>query len=169
MDNKIIYVICSGEYSDYRIHGYFDNEEDAEKWCEYHNKIKDYYCDNDYYVDTLEKMEITTKEKNPVYKKYYDITFNIFNDDYKIKECFTGELEDIQNEINAGLFGTINFIILNDDKDKALKIALDKKAELLYIYYDILGGNKYTYENRFKILDQDISRLKTASKLIKFH
>lgn len=72
----------------------------------------------------------------------------------------------MQNEINAGLFGKINFIILNDDKDRALKIALDKKSKILYIYFNILQGNKYSYEDEYNILEQDIEKLKTSVKLL---
>lgn len=165
MNNEFIYVICSGEYSCRKFRGYFTNKEDAERWCEFYNKTRDDDKD-EYYIEKLKKMKITTKEKNPVYKKYYDITFNIFNDNYTVKERFLDESEDMQNEINAGLFGKINFIILNDDKDRALKIALDKKSKILYIYFNILQGNKYSYEDEYNILEQDIEKLKTSVKLL---
>ena len=75
MDEAVmVYGVFSGEYSDWEVHGYFDNEKDAKAYCE--EKNGGY---NKYYVLPL----INLKDGDPeVYRGYaynclYDTVFEL--------------------------------------------------------------------------------------------
>ena len=64
---KEIYVVTSGEYSDYGIVKIFENIEDAEHFCAIHNDdIKPY--DDNYYLEIYPLSEYGGEEKIQTYK-----------------------------------------------------------------------------------------------------
>ncbi len=128
----IIYLITSGEYSDYGVEGWFDNEEEAKIYCDVKNATDTYetYC-----VEELEKINITTKY-NEDYKKIktcYDVIFRNFNCSWKVDSIRENTYIGDKKEIS--LSGIIDNVIRNngfyrvsvttDNADKAEKIAQD--------------------------------------------
>ena len=73
----MIYGVFSGCYSDWRIIGYFENKDDAEKYVVSHNNITDEY--DEYYILTINNLKLTEEQKNIKVKQYHTVVF-----DYKI-------------------------------------------------------------------------------------
>ncbi len=83
----MVYAIFSGYYSDWDVHGYFTNPDDAYAFCEFHNKGKDRY--NKYCVRPIEEMSIDFTER-PNF--HYKFIFYAFVQDGTVGEVFLNEV-----------------------------------------------------------------------------
>lgn len=126
-----IYIVTSGEYSDYGINAVFLDKHEAELYCATHNKKKR-WCDcviEEY--ETKDGKIKTDREVVYVYKAYpNDYSF------IQIKEpvlMFRDEAEKEEPYLDLGLYSrwtSFPVILTKPNKKKALKIAQDKLAEL---------------------------------------
>ena len=70
----MIYAIFSGAYSDWEVHGYFTNPEEAYQYCFIMNHggdgEKHYWHDDDYYVEELEELSVEFVEKPSMHYKF---------------------------------------------------------------------------------------------------
>ena len=73
----MIYGVFSGCYSDWRIIGYFENEDDAEKYVASHNDIEDKY--DEYYILEINNLKLTEEQKNLKVKQYHHVVFDYEN------------------------------------------------------------------------------------------
>lgn len=130
-----VYAIFSGEYSDWNVHGFFTNEEDADKYCSFKNTENEY---EDFYVIRLDNIEREVDLGN--FKTSY-----LHEIDYR-KQSFLNKQESFtveriepcntkrENTISTNAYGMWFHIVLDEkNEEKAIKIAQDmlakKKAE----------------------------------------
>ena len=127
----MIYGVFGGCYSDWYIIGYFNNREEADKYC----------CvrgNGDYYVKSMKSLE-GIEDLSKVSLKYrHEIVFDLKDKEWIMREepnryeCYIDD--DLQcNSIEASLLlGWVCFVINidHDDRKLAEKIAQDYLAEL---------------------------------------
>jgi len=132
-----MYVVFGGEYSDWYMVGYFDNLEEAQKYCSCDkNKAKEYY------IEHSEKLSISNELKMKKLYRLQDITFDYKEDgtfkmrtknpwyDYSIKEYTKKDEKQIYQNYNS--IKWINYKIACDNRVKAEKIAQDRMTKLMY-------------------------------------
>lgn len=73
-----IYIVTTGEYSDYHIVKVFNDKQKAEKYIQLYNQK------NDYEYDKLDLEEYDITNTVPEYKDYIHIVYDITNDDLYI-------------------------------------------------------------------------------------
>lgn len=135
--NKI-YAIFSGEYSDWAVHGFFETEEEANNYCLIKNQNDKYYSDN-YYVEEIDKIDVNVKniEQRPYYICKFRFNNNIQNYSFKIKKDFYYDESKEFIDTYGNFFSYwIEFSINTDSEEKAKKIAYDKYAKLLALYFE---------------------------------
>ncbi len=134
-ENKIFLVI-SGYYSDWDIEGYFENEEQAKKYCAIENQKRNSY--DSLYVNEVDKLGVK-KYSNTKFKKYYktNIRFTknikfIQNDGDKIREdgyeMYVGETKKTKFSINRNFWFSLSGTFTS--QEQCNKATFDYLAEL---------------------------------------
>jgi hypothetical protein len=130
---KTIYGIFSGAYSDWQIHGYMTNRDEAEKYCALKNS-KNNYGWNQYYV--VDINHIYTDVKDIKLKYYHTVTFDfdigMRNEPYRYN-YYVGEDRKPYAKYNTFKDGSgwVSFSFNCEDREKAEKIAQDKYFQFL--------------------------------------
>jgi|LGVE01.1.fsa_nt_gb hypothetical protein len=137
-----MYVIITGEYSDWDIVGYFGKEEDAKKYCLINNDPHD-----DYYYIEIKKLDLTKKQREVKLYCRHKVVFDLGRDgyfemreeseecDYDLKE-YTNEPAKYNLSDNYDS-GWISYKINCSDRKKAEKIAQDKLTKLQGLMLDL--------------------------------
>ena len=74
-----IYIVTSGDYSDYRIEGVFSNKEDAQFFA-------DTITENSYYIGEIEKWELDAYNRQGINELcYWDFEYYPHKDEWKGK------------------------------------------------------------------------------------
>ena len=126
--NKMIYGIFSGAYSDWNVHGYIADKDEAEKYCALKNKQNDNEWDR-YYV--IEINNIHANVKDVKLKYYHEVVFD-FNDGMRNEpdryEYYIGKdrKPSAQYNVYKNGNGWVAFCFNCDTRKKAEKIAQDK-------------------------------------------
>lgn len=130
---KKIYVVTSGEYSDYCINAVFESREKAELYCAIKNATKEYRYDR----CEIEEYELSddTIEGNIDKWYYFDVrTYQHGGSSaelhYSIDDSFV-TTEKLETKIEDAWHTTIliHVCIKENDPDKAIKIARDLVAK----------------------------------------
>jgi hypothetical protein len=144
---KEIWLICSGCYSDINWRGFFETEQEAKDYCEWHNK---YTSDNwnQVWYSKVNSMSFKNEKENnkTVYKITTDgyvikeneievmLRFNPSNRyEVVLDEEYDFELDDYVYDEDSFRF---NLEIVCDDKNKAIKIARDVIAQIKEKYIE---------------------------------
>jgi hypothetical protein len=114
---KTIYVVTSGDYSDYMIHAVFDNEEEAVK-------LADEICDS-----RVEKYPLNAIMDDDG-RKAFDVRFK--NGNTTVELCGDGETRCEIDEFTCCSYYSIDvcFSLLAKDKEHAIKIASERYAQV---------------------------------------
>ena len=138
---KEIWLICSGCYSDVDWHGFFETEQEAKDYCEWHNE---YTSDNWNQVWYSKVNSISFKNE----KENNKIVYKITTDEYVIQE---DEIEVMLRVNASNRYGVIldevggdfsfNLEIVCDNKNKAIKIAQDVIAQIKEKYTECEDWN----------------------------
>lgn len=146
-----VYLVIGGCYSDWYIVGYFETEEEAEKYCICENK-KDNNCE-ELYTEKVKMLKINGKINKIKLRKFQEITFVLENkngiidgkmrkneDDYVV---FEGEKR--KSEIcTFNIERYITFKVDNIDRGKAEKISQDYFYQYLN-FYNEFGNLREAY------------------------
>ena len=131
--NETIYGIFSGAYSDWQIHGYMTDRNEAEKYCALKNKENDDEWGRYYVIDI---NNIYADVKDVKLKYYHEVVFD-FNKGMRNEpdryEYYIGEDKKPTNRCNIFRHGDgwICFCLNADSREKAEKIAQDKYYQFL--------------------------------------
>ncbi len=149
---KEIWLICSGCYSDIDWHGFFETEQEAKDYCEWHNK----YTSDDWnrvWYSKVNSMSFKNEKENN------KIVYKITTDGYVIKE---NEIEVMLRVNPSNIYGVVldeeydfelddyvydddsfrfDLEIVCDNKDKAIKIAQDVLAQIKEKYIECEDWN----------------------------
>lgn len=147
----MIYLIKSGSYSDVEIHGYFTNEEDAYEYCELvrqkYLKGPDYPWRTEYYVETVQEMQVEFPKERPKLIYEYQFKFTRYSEavwKWQLSEPYSRapldvypQTEDSTPRIfhrrHTGVVGTTETVTVCADfcdYDRARKVAQDYFAQL---------------------------------------
>ena len=144
--NKTIYGIFSGAYSDWNIHGYMTDRDEAEKYCAFMNK-KYNNNNNDwdsYYIMDINHIRANVKDVKLKYfhTVVFDFDTGMRNEPDRYK-YYIGEDKEPFNKYNTfrGGGGWVSFYFNCDSREKAEKIAQDKYYQFL-AYKSELGIEK---------------------------
>lgn len=141
-----VYLVSNGEYDDYTIEGVFSTREKAQKFID---SIKD--VEDTYYSPYIEETELDSMYNFVCRDKYKSYTVQISEEDTifvnannrPFEGCFDRNLYNNSYMIHPD--GTMFFDIKTDDEQKAIKIAIDKKKELI-------NTNQYKHDkNNFEV------------------
>ena len=112
---KIVYVVTIGEYSDYRIHSMWDSKEKAQEIKELldHSNDVEVYELNKFPDDEVVNWRFTFDSKGNCIKSEID--------SYGYEQIDEDDLGNLQIDFSTKTF----------NKEKALKIATDKRAKYL--------------------------------------
>lgn len=143
-----IYGIFSGCYSDWDVHGFLEDKEEAMKYCAIQNERRSEY--DSYYVVKIDKLNV--KMADVKLKYYHEVVFDFGKGMRKEPDRFEYYIgEDRQPKITySSMWICFNFNC--ETREKAEKIAQDKYAQLLHYYSEnnsytesakLLGGNSY--------------------------
>lgn len=135
MEKEFIYVIIEGEYSDWRIIGYTDSEDDAMQICAQHNQNdkqhKDWYYESD--------RKVASPKQKIKLQYFHNITFdrnrNICDELYKLEYIASDESKIEKVEIDDPQFSsyiTISVPLKENNPERAKKIAQDALYQYLY-------------------------------------
>lgn len=133
--NETIFGIFSGAYSDWQIHGYMTDRDEAEKYCALKNKEYNDKWDA-YYVMDINYMNTNIKYVDVKLKYYHEVVFD-FNKGMRNEpdryEYYIGENREPTNKCNIFRNGDgwICFCLNADSREKAEKIAQDKYYQFL--------------------------------------
>ena len=124
-ENKKVYVITSGNYSDYGINCVFDNLEDAKKYIDIHSEeayppeIEEYILNEDRITKSHRKIYRIGMDYNGlVLVSYVDVIEERDLMNPEISEYWTGNLC-----LRMGCFA--------DDKKHAIKIVNEKRSQII--------------------------------------
>ena len=115
----IIYVVTSGSYSDYSIDGIFDNEKLA-------NQFKKTLTGSRIEEHTLNPDNLYLDKINNGLK-FYRVWLK---SDGEVEYCYDDSMADEESYIYSN--GECYVFTFARDEDHAIKIASDKRAQLLY-------------------------------------
>lgn len=119
-EQNIVYVVTSGEYSDYTIHAVFSTKEKAEEYIDH----------GEYFSDSYEIEEYELDSENPdMSEKLYeiDIDYNTFDANLVFIHSCSQEQVDIFKMIDSD---TMRMWILTTDSKRAIKIASERLAQI---------------------------------------
>lgn len=124
METKKVYVVTSGEYSDYHIKGIFDSREMAEEYINYST-----------YSDLNDIEEYNLNEPPDKREKIFEIRSDFENIDCKIVGHSSEPMmyKDLMHIMNFGLGDRkqyIYFYICTDTRDRAIKIASERLRQV---------------------------------------
>lgn len=122
-DEMKVYVITQGEYSDYHICGVALDEERAEAIRKHFDREWDNTDIEVYDTETYSERNLLTSYMVTVSKSGDDV--EVFNEN-----PFASE-EKTRNSYRFDRDGTFIACVVANDRDHALKIALDKRAKML--------------------------------------
>lgn len=150
-----VYGIFSGQYSDWDVHGYFTDEELAEKYCALKNRglVDDEFssCYDSYYVVELDNIQDNTNGLKDIELKYYHevlIDYKNYGNDGTVRDepnrytSYCGEDKPIK--IRTYFSGWISFSVTSNstDRTKAEKIAIDMFNEFKWLLEDLNADEK---------------------------
>lgn len=124
---KTIYVVTSGEYSDYHIVGVFDSREKAEEYQKYSHEAEPNMIE-EYGLNLLKP-----DKRDKLFKVYSEFD----NVDFKVATCREGEWDlwekDLvyisgENFLRTRFY--ISFTVLADTRERAIKIAAERLARV---------------------------------------
>ncbi len=127
--SDMVFAIVEGEYSDWQLSGYFENEEEAYKYCAIHN--------NEYYVEPIPKITCDFGDEAFYYQWSCVFDDDEYNDIRNIRLINTVR-KPVKPRIKrwtdhlVGDLCEIVFTTLQMDAEKAKKIACDHYARLKY-------------------------------------
>lgn len=118
-----IYIITSGSYSDYSIDTVFLDKELAEEYVDKHNN-----CGDEYYHDDTVIEEYSIEENLDKY--VYNVSMKR---DGGVVHCHYSEHshKDFYYEGNKGYEGMYVFYTKSRDKKRAIKIANERRTQLI--------------------------------------
>lgn len=119
-EQNIVYIVTSGEYSDYSIHAVFSTKEKAEE----------YIAHNGYFSDSYEIEEYVMDGEQPdMSKKLYeiDIDYNTFDANLVFIYSYSQEQVDTFKMIDSD---TMRMWILTTDSKRAIKIASERLGQI---------------------------------------
>ena len=130
----MIYGVFSGCYSDWRIIGYFENKDDAEKYVVSHNDIADEY--DEYYILEVNNLKLTEEQKNLKVKQYHHVVFDYENGKFVMRnepDRYSLCLNDKERMIKIGhSYKWVSFYLMSEDREKAEKICQDLISQIHY-------------------------------------
>ena len=132
-----VYGIFSGAYSDWSVHGFLEDKDEARKYCAVKNE--NYGDENGYNFYVVEIEKINANVKDVKLKYYHQVVFDFGEgmrqepDRYKYYIGKDKQSKTIYNVFKNGT-GWISFEFNCESREKAEKIAQDKYASLLYYY-----------------------------------
>ena len=132
--NKMIYGIFSGAYSDWNIHGYMNDRDEAEKYCALKNKQNNNDSWGRYYI--IEINHINANVKDVKLKYYHTVVFDFgdgMRDEPDRYEYYIGEKREPSARYNTfkNGCGWVAFHFDCDTREKSEKIAQDKYYQFL--------------------------------------
>lgn len=135
-----IYLVVDGQYSDWRIIGYFANKDDAERFCVL--KHDAYDCP---YVVTVDCLDGGVDLSNVEVLYEHEVVFDkrgstmVMRDEPDRYNVYGGEMR--ANRVEAMGYHWINVIVNQREfnREKAEKIAQD----ILYQYLELSNGEEY--------------------------
>ena len=122
--SRDIYIVTTGEYSDYRIAEVFSDFDEANKFAELHSKGK---YNSEHRVETYTIDRVKYKEPKK-YIEYFEVVFTI---DGKVKNI-SKEYDNFYTPAPISTRVDVTIKVIADDKEHALKIARDKFAKYKY-------------------------------------
>lgn len=129
-----IYIIVSGEYSDWQVHGYMTDRVEAEKYCALKNQKGGGAWGDDYYVISIDHINADVKDVRIKY--YHTVIFDFgegMRDEPDRYRYYVGE--DWEPEIIYNVYGNsggwIEYGLTCDSRKKAEKIAQDKYYQFM--------------------------------------
>lgn len=135
-----VYAVFSGEYSDWRVHGFFEDKVEAQKYCAIKNKDG---WNNEYYVIALDKIQADVSAVKLYY--HHEVVFDFKNGTFVMREepdrysFYSGkkkENELIYNTNNAQNWGWVAIKVSTKERKKAEKIAQDIVTQLHSVYIE---------------------------------
>ena len=130
----MIYGVFSGCYSDWRIIGYFENKDDAEKYVVSHNTVADEY--DEYYILEVNNLKLTEEQKNVKVKQYHTVVFDYENGKFVMRnepDRYSLCLNDKERMIKIGhICKWVSFYLMSEDREKAEKICQDLISQIHY-------------------------------------
>ena len=157
---KEIYVVMHAYYSNWDIHGFFTNEEDAEKWATIHGNYE--------IVRTVQCLDGTVDYSNVSLKYEHEIVFDYKNNSWQMRiepNRYTTYINKYlrSNFIRSEHYSTNKWIGIrvnttNRDRSNAEKIAQD----LLYQYLESCYGSpneKATQVMNMALSEEERNRL----------
>ena len=140
--NKV-YGIFSGEYSDWAVHGFLTNKEEAMKYCAFKNsqnyeEPNDVYNYGNYYTKELSK--IYTDVQKIELRYYHEVVFdyNYTTDQFVMRnepdrfDYYTGKSKPMKLVHNMESCNWVSVELEADSRKHAEKIAQDLVARLQY-------------------------------------
>ena len=134
-----IYVLITGEYSDWEIQGFVESEEEAIKTCELYNENRDY--DRMYYEHASRFKEFSPEKLEQIKRKYnYTIRAWRSENSWHFQEANQIDIEPTKEWVNEKRevnlcepimfnnwdpYAVITLTLTTVDREKALKIAQD--------------------------------------------
>jgi hypothetical protein len=128
----IVYIVTHGSYSDYGLEGVFSSREKAQEYIDHETKDNEYSEFND-----ILEVEVDNVYNLKVRDNYKHYTINIDIDGNIWTDIGGYSWFDLTNKRLYNHFYTIYrdnsifFNIVTKDKEHAIKIANDKRAELI--------------------------------------
>lgn len=163
----MVYGVFGGCYSDWYVVGYFNNREDANKYC-------CVYGDGDYYVRPLRDLT-NEKDLSQVELKYeHEVLFDCVDDQWIMREepdrykCYVDNKLHCNSIANDHWYSWVRFNINIDHNDRKLaeKIAQDYLAELRsYANGEVRMDNIRMMNDRFEAPFKEAERLEKERKL----
>ena len=119
-EQNIVYIVTSGEYSDYSIHAVFSTREKAEEYIEHEEYFSDSYKIEEYVMDG---------EQPDMSEKLYeiDIDYNTFDANLAFIYSCSQEQVDTFKMIDSD---TMCMWILTTDSKRAIKIASERLGQI---------------------------------------
>jgi hypothetical protein len=135
----MVYGVFGGAYSDWTVEGYFENREDAEKYCAVKNKNS-----NDLYVKEIPKINADVSKVTLKY--YHEVVFDIgkgMRNEPTRYEYFAGKDKPMSIKHNIyPKWGWIAISIMAKTRQQAEKIAQDVYCKFLNYYSEMEDYNK---------------------------
>ena len=151
INTKMVYGVFSGQYSDWHVHGYFEDKVAAQKYCAKKNLHKENYDDDEeeswyshhtYYVKDIPNLINNNYDTSDVKLRYYHtVMFDIgkgMRKDPDGYSFYTGTQKEPYAEYNSFTkeTGWVRFCFDCENRDKAEKIAQDKYAMFMNLYHE---------------------------------
>jgi len=124
----VVYIVTSGEYSDYHIERVFLSYEKAEQFVALHNRNSDEYCYEEWNIEPRETFDECLSEE---IKVYYLYTFYCGENDNKLE--YYSEPRIVGFEKKEAYLASYGWVILltleSENIEKAYKMAEEELAK----------------------------------------